>query len=85
MNTQETRLDSHLRINPQSRKAEILNLLGDKELTAREILRKANKHDPNYVRPRLTELVEQGIVEVCGSKFDKLSNRHVVIFRRKNG
>jgi hypothetical protein len=42
------------------------------------------KHtDMNFVRPRLTEMVKDGILEICGSAFDKETDRDTVIYRRK--
>lgn len=60
----------------------ILNVLNDNnELTAREICRKLHKTDMNFVRPRISELLRNNVIEEAGTKFDKTTNRNVHIFR----
>lgn len=68
---------------------QILEVLGNREMTAREIETEMNKKkyskyfDMNHVRPRLTELVNDyhELVE-CGSKIDYLTKKSVVIYRK---
>ena len=83
MNAQQTRLESYITRPQKTRKQQILEILGDREMTARMILKQMKHTDMNFVRPRLTEMVKDGILEICGSAFDKETDRDTVIYRRK--
>ena len=83
MNAQQTRLESYITRPQKTRKQQILEILGDREMTARMILKRMKHSDMNFVRPRLTEMVKDGILEICGSAFDKETDRDTVIYRRK--
>lgn len=80
--TKETRLESFLQISPNTRYSEILNILGSNEMTARQITQRLGKLDGNYCKPRLTELVHKGILEVVGKAYDKATERNVAVYRR---
>lgn len=43
--------------------------------TDRDILSELGKSDPNYVRPRITELIRRGLVMETGSTTCKVSGR----------
>ena len=58
----------------------ILNVMNG-EMTAREICDALGYHEMNMVRPRITELIKQGIVEKCGTTFDSITQRTVNVFR----
>lgn len=60
----------------------ILSVMGESALTAREIVERIGFSDMNTVRPRLTEMVASGLVEVVGVKYDKKTRRTVSVFRR---
>lgn len=45
--------------------------------TDREIMVKLGKTDPNYVRPRVTELVKAGVLEEVGTVEDSVSGHQV--------
>ena len=89
--TYETRQLSFEDIKPKrlTRYLQILEILGNKEMTAREIetirskTYKPKRFDMNCVRPRLTELVNEyhELVE-CGIKRDEETNKTVAIYRR---
>ena len=68
---------------PKTRQNEILEVLKKHPngLTAREILHKLHKREMNYVRPRITELIEAEKVIESGKKYDKSTNRNVHIFK----
>jgi hypothetical protein len=83
MNTQQTRFESYITRPQRTRKQQILEILGDREMTARMILKRMKHSDMNFVRPRLTEMVKDGILEECGSAFDKETDKNTVIYRRK--
>ena len=60
----------------------ILSAMGESALTAREIVERIGFSDMNTVRPRLTEMVSSGLVEVIGVKYDEKTRRTVSVFRR---
>ena len=69
---------------------QILEILGNKKMTAREIELEMNRKnyssyfDMNHVRPRLTELVkEYELVDECGTKEDSLTKWKVTIYKKK--
>ena len=82
MITEETRNESFLNTDRATRRSIILAALGDEELTARELLSRIGFNDMNFVRPRLTELMQSGRVEAAGKKWDKITERNVTVFRR---
>lgn len=82
MITEETRNESFLKTDRATRRSVILAALGDEELTARELLSRIGFSDMNFVRPRLTELMQSGKVEAAGKKWDKITERNVTVFRR---
>lgn len=91
MITQETRQLSFEDIKPKrlSRYLQILEIITDREMTAREIEQEMNKRgyskyfDMNHVRPRLTELVNEWheVIE-CGTKEDFVTHKNVAVYRR---
>lgn len=68
---------------------QILEIIDNKEMTAREIEAEMNKRgystffDMNHVRPRLTELVNEyhELIE-CGVKKDEVTHKQVAIYRK---
>lgn len=50
-------------------------------MTAREVCRKLGSNDMNYVRPRLTELVQMGKIEIIGKKRDEITDRSTSIYQ----
>lgn len=88
----ETRQLSFEDIKP-SRKTkyiQILEILGDNKMTAREIEVEMNRKnyssyfDMNHVRPRLTELVKKyELIEEYGTKEDNLTKKKVTIYKKK--
>ena len=87
----ETRQMSFEDIKPKrlTKYMQILEIISDKEMTAREIEAEMNKHgyskyfDMNHVRPRLTELVYEyhELVE-CGTKVDYVTNKNVAVYKK---
>lgn len=78
--TKECRKESYI-LRPFTRQANILDVMGNREMTAREICNEMGMVDMNYVRPRLTELVEKGFIEVTGKARDGFTNRTVSVFK----
>ena len=81
--TKQTRQEAYV-VRPATRAVEILKVLGDREMTAREIAYELGFSDLNAVKPRLTELKEIGVIEAVGKKLDHITNRNVAIWRKVN-
>ena len=89
--TYQTRQLSFEDIKPKrlTKYNQILEVISDKEMTAREIETEMNRKgyskyfDMNHVRPRLTELVNDyyELVE-CGTRVDYLTNKSVAVYRK---
>ncbi|HBB28159.1 MAG TPA: hypothetical protein DC000_02730 [Clostridiales bacterium] len=79
--TRETRLESYLSTGHETRYKEILNVLKNKKMTAREVAYALGYVELNAVRPRLTELEQKGIVEIIGKVKDEISERSVAIYK----
>lgn len=75
--------ESNEKMKPEKaqRYNEILRVLHG-EMTARQICEACGYRDMNMVRPRITELVQQEILEKCGTKYDPLTDRKVTAFRK---
>lgn len=89
--TRETRQLSFQDINKNKRKRyeQILEILKDKEMTAKEVaVEMYNRNltdstDRNYSQPRLFELVNMNYVEVVGKKVCEYTNKKVSVYRLK--
>lgn len=89
--TYQTRQLSYEDIKPKrlNKYIHILEIIGNKEMTAREVEIEMNKRgystffDMNHVRPRITELVkEQFDLIECGTKKDEVTQKSVAVYRR---
>lgn len=81
--TKETRRESYI-TRPETRKSEILSTLksyGD--MTSREISYRLGYLDLNAVKPRLSELLKSGKVEVVRKQEDYITGKKVAVYRRK--
>lgn len=78
--TKQTRRESYLN-RPVARSVAILEVLGDNLMTSREIAKEMGYLDLNAVKPRLTELLDGGLVEVAGKVLDETTNRSVVVWK----
>ena len=89
--TVETRQLSFTDIQDKKKKRyeQILNRLGNREMTAKEIavelfeLGMTNTTERNTCAPRLTELERMGYVEVIGKKKCEWTGKMVAVYRRK--
>lgn len=80
--TVETRKEAFHMRPAKTRKNDILNVLGDREMSARQIAWRLGYEDMNAVRPRITEMVEEGILEAAGTIRDTVTGRRVATFRK---
>lgn len=84
--TFETRHEAHESVDKNKRYSQILEVLEMEPYTAREIAhilyltRKIPEFERNFVSPRLTELMNQGIIEPIGKKKDRWTGRMVSVF-----
>lgn len=89
--TRETRQLSFQDINKNKRKRyeQILEILKNKEMTAKEVAVEMYKRgftdsaDRNYSQPRLYELVNMHYVEVVGKKVCEYTNKKVSVYKIK--
>lgn len=86
--SEETRRESYELVDKDTLYKYIIEVLqGDVKLTAHEIaVIMYDKGLPVYpvrqsVAPRLTELVKFGIVKTDGKKYDRVTKRHVALYR----
>lgn len=59
---------------------QVLAVLSNKPLTAREIARKIGRYTRQDIQPRLTELTKLGLIQEAGRKYDKATNRNVTAY-----
>ena len=84
--TQETRRESNVKTDRETRYQKILAILKPGvEMTAREVKDALGFDDMDAVRPRLTELCQKGILETVPDKkkYEPSTNRWVAVHRRK--
>jgi hypothetical protein len=72
-----------------ARRQLILDVLGNKQMTTRELAYAVHKYtrgkvsiDMNSVRPRVSEMVDAGILQECGTKKCRWTNKTVAIYER---
>ena len=90
--TREIRRESYEAITAKraNRRALILELLGDRQMTASELtwelLDKGyiKYYDRNFVAPRLTELKEAGLVMTVGKRMCKRTGKNVAVWARRS-
>lgn len=86
----ETKIDSYNQIDAKQRQEQVLEVLGDEMLTAKEIAVRmyekgyTNNDDRNNASPRLNELLNQDLVEIYGKKTCEYSGKTVAVFRKKS-
>lgn len=79
--TKETRQEAYI-TRPVTRAADVLRVLGDGEMTAREIANKLGFVERNAAAPRLSEMKDRGIVEVVGKKKDGVTGKNVALWKK---
>lgn len=77
----QTRLESWLD-RPVSRKEAILTVLrsAPAPMTARQVMRALGYSDMNSVRPRMTELWQEGKVGIAGKVKDDVTGKRTVLY-----
>lgn len=75
-------LEAYRRLRPGGRQWLVLGILEQYgAMTAREVCSRLGSDDMNYVRPRLTELVQMGKIEIIGKKKDTATNRTTSVYQ----
>ena len=79
---QETRRESHAKVDKTKRRAEITAVLwrAGEPMTAREISRALGYYERNATQPRLNEMKRDGVVVELGKKYDALTDRRVTAY-----
>jgi hypothetical protein len=84
----ECRHESHEKVDKQRRCRQILTILGDREMTAKEVAYEMNLRgwipdaDRNHASPRLNEMCADGRVEQVGKKKCQWTGKTVTVYRR---
>lgn len=80
--TKENRQAAYIR-RPVTRASSILKELGKRKrgMTARQLAYRMGFQDLNAVKPRLTELMQEGLVIAAGKTVDELTNRSVTVWK----
>lgn len=85
--TKQTRRESNQEVRRDKKNRMILEQLSYGPATARELAVMLHKHgltltaDRNETAPRLTEMMQRGVVEVCGKKKDSLTGRKAAVYQ----
>ncbi len=81
--TSETRRDAHEHIKSTkgARHQQIMQAIAEHgPMTVDELMDRLGYHDPNRVRPRLTELVKAGALRTTGKRESRSSGRIVAVW-----
>ena len=85
--TKQTRITSYVNTEKTSKHQVVLEVLDGKELTAREIAVEMHKIGAlpyparAIIQPRITELVEDGVIVAIGKKVDTETERKVAVYK----
>jgi hypothetical protein len=78
----ENSLEAWDALDVKTRQAQVLQAYAEcGPLTDREVMVRLRHHDPNKVRPRITELVKNKRLIECGKRPDVVSGKRVRICR----
>lgn len=77
--TQETRREAYERVEPRSIRMKITDLLTNEGgMTSSEIMERMGYSNPNTVRPRLTELKADGVIQAAGKRKNRYGANEAV-------
>lgn len=85
--TKGTRITSYKQTEKQPMRQHVLDTLGNSALTAREIAVEMHKQGllpypaRAIIQPRITELVEAGVILAIGTKLDEETERNVAVYK----
>lgn len=87
--TWDNRAEANENVPRTLRYAQILDVLGDREMTARQIAMEMwargmiPTSERNFTAPRLTEMSRDGRVEPCGYTQDEWTHKNVTLYRKR--
>lgn len=87
--TLENRNFAELEVDKHLRYSQILECLGDKEMTAKEIANEMYMrgmiptNERNFTSPRITEMLRDGRIEPVGKKKCDWTGKTVTVFKRR--
>jgi hypothetical protein len=87
----ECRHEAHEKVDKAKRRRQIIAVLGDNAMTAKEVAHEmylrgmVPSDDRNFSQPRLNEMCADGTVEQCGKKKCEFTGVTVTVYRRFNG
>lgn len=83
MNSHANSLAAYDALNLGERSSAVLRVYVEAStpLSDREVMRRLGSNDPNYVRPRATGLIDDGLLEECGNTVDSDTGRTVRLCR----
>lgn len=85
--TEETRILSYKQTEKQPLRQRVLDTLDGHEMSAREIAVEMHKRGlipypaRAVIQPRITELVEAGVIKAVGDKWDTMTERKVAVYK----
>lgn len=88
MISEETRSEAYKMLDEKERERQVLECLGNKEMTVREVvdemLRKKyiEEKDKNYVAPRMTTLFQKRQLVIVAKKREEKTGRNVAVYKR---
>lgn len=86
----ETKIDSYNQINVKQRQEQVLEVLGNEKLTAKEIAVKmyekgyTTNDERNNSALRINELMNLDLIEVCGKKTCEYTGKTVAVFKKQS-
>ncbi len=89
--TRQTRRESNQQVDRKTIHKLVLDQLSYGDMTAREIGAVLYRHglvptpSRQQVQPRLTELVQDGLIEVVGKRLDSVTKRRVAVYHLVEG
>ena len=83
LTTKDLQADSLKKLDRKTRQQRILTVIGNSFMTAREVAHRLGFSDLNAVRPRITELVQEGRLIEVGHRYDKHTQRNVTVYKQE--
>jgi len=88
MISEETRADSFKELDIKEKQRQVLECLGNKEMTVREVLKEmlrrgyTKNNDRNEVAPRMTELFQKRQLVIVAKRKDEETGKGTAVYRK---
>ena len=88
MISRETREEAYKSIDIETKKKQVLECLGEREMTAKEIAKEMNRRgftnikERNAAAPRLSQLFEERKVVIVAKKLDDETGKKVCVYKK---